>query len=687
MINKILDKYMPFFSLVIAFALCNIIIADDNPVKQNSFAWSLSSGLQNIGTTVSVDEIQVELGTAFGPNLSTGILCLSEAIQISDDSLLTNILLDIGLKADCYNIGKQVWSKAVAREFLRTKILYAIAETNLVLMQGGWSSPATRTEWGIVKTINFNGKISGKTQIGSAAQKSTPEKIIILSVADTSVSPIVLRDAILKNAIKQLDKSILLQDSSKGIISGCDLINFIADRTHINPFCPKCKQNSYRCIYQIFKVIYNDLGAGVRYLNLISQHCPDYEKKEISDAALQLTAGRNLLNSYLDENKLKSIMADRNKQAEMGETIRKLKYNLNKAAISLAGVCNEEIENTDINVNSADWSAKREECKIVRSLPQFSRLNGLPDTFFISATMAAEILGINTSVEWLIALSGSPFKFLIDSNTFTYVSDLSTGYDCMERYLTAAGLVPVFYTFSNGMSSDTGNMIRKEIVESIDRSAPSIISAPDISNEWGIITGYKDYGLSFLCRLPTDSNYFFSVMRTIPDITITIRRKKTLPKIHSQIKGALKQLILLHSQTNFSKYLSGNSALRLWINKCLYYSNGKIMPSLEFAQKNQLLWIALRDNLRKSYRFLDMIMNVTPELVVPLSQARRLYLQAVDLLNLTYADGFVLKKKEGVIYPIDWSTEKSKKQIETLEKVEKLIDEANPHLEFAVKQL
>ena len=301
--------------------------------------------------------------------------------------------------------------------------------------------------------------------------------------------------------------------------------------------------------------------------------------------------------------------------------------------------------------------------------------------------MAAGIVGVKKPVEWLIGVSGYPFKFLINTNTFTYISDLSTGYDCMGKYITGAGLVPTFYTFDINMSPGTGNMIRKEIVGNIDKSAPSIISLSETNDQWGIITGYKDYGLNFLCRLPSDSNYFFSVVKAIPSTTITVRKKKEQPSMRSQVKDILKQLLLLQGQTNFSEYLSGDSALELWINKCLYYSNKNIMPPLAFAQQNQLLWIALRDNLRKTYKLLDIVMETAPEIDVPLSKARGLYLEAVNELNITYADDVVLKDENKVIYPIDWKGEKSRKQIQALEKVRNSINEASQHVETAVKQL
>ena len=40
-----------------------------------------------------------------------------------------------------------------------------------------------------------------------------------------------------------------------------------------------------------------------------------------------------------------------------------------------------------------------------------------------------------------------------------------------------------------------------------------------------------------------------------------------------------------------------------------------------------------------------------------------------------------------MIYPIDWNGEKSGKQIQALEKVRNLINEASQHVETAVKQL
>jgi len=691
MINKTFKILTLSFLLVNTFFLCNSSIANDNLKikndKLNSFAWSISSGLQNIGVTISVVNVQACLGTAFSPNLSTKFLCLSEGIEAGDENALTNILIGVGLKEKRFNIGKKTWSKAIARQFIRTKILYALAETNIVLMQGGWKSPAGKMDWGVINSIDFNGKLSGRTQWGELPQESSPKKIIILSISDSSDSPEAFRNKILKNAISQLNKSIILQNSSSTLLTGYDLANYIADMSHRTPFCSKCKSKSYICMHKILNVLYNNLGAGALYLNTIAKYCPDYEKKEITKAAEKLATGRERLSPFLNLNEMKSIMSDRKKQAEMGEAIRKLKDTLSDAAHLIAIACNEEVENKSAILNVADWSSEREEHKIVRSLPRFNKLRGLNNTFFTSATMASGIVGVKKPVEWLIGVSGYPFKFLIDSNTFNYVSDLSTGYDCMEKYIIGAGLVPTFYTFDINMSPETGNMIRKKIVENIDDSAPAIISLSATNDQWGIITGYKDYGLNFLCRLPSDSNYYFSVIQAIPSTTITVRRKKDQPSMRSQVKDILRQIILLQGQTNFSEYLSGDLALELWINKCRNYSNKNIMPTLEFAQQNQLLWIALRDNLRKTYKILDIAMETMPLIDVPLSKARSLYLAAVDELNLTYADDIVLKDKNDVIYPVDWNGEKSKKQIQVLEKVRNLINEANNHVETAVKQL
>jgi len=681
-----------FFAFVIAFTLYNITAFATYNLKAqndkvNSFAWSIDSQLKNIGTTVSLDKIHAYIGTAFSPNLSTGILCLSEAIQADDDAMLTNFLSGVGLKEDRFDIGKKVWSRAIARQFIRKKIRYALAETNIVLMQGGWKSPAGEMDWGIINSIDFNGKLSGETQHGDLPQELSPKKIIILRVNNSSVSPGLFRDQVLRNAVKQLNNSILLQDTTEEILTGYDMINHIADIIHRTPFCPQCKQKSYICLHKILKLIYDDLGSGIRYLNLIEQQCPEYQKKDIVEAANQLVEIRNQIIPFLNLDNLKIIMHDRNRQADMGEVIRQSANHFDKAAKFLAKACNEEIESINVNPVLAEQTAKRDERKLVRTLPLFSRIIGLSNSFFISSTLAAGILGHSAPVKWLIGVSGYPFKFLIESNSFTYVSDLSTGYDSMKRYLNAAGLVPVFYTFGNEISSSAENEVRKEIIKTIDTSAPVIISVPGSENQWGIITGYKDHGSRFYCRLPLDSNYFFSAVSKIPRYTITLKKKKEKPSMHSQTKGALNQMLLLHSQTNFSNYSSGISALNLWIDKCSYYSDGNFMPPLDFARQNQLLWIALRDNLRSTYRFLDIIITVAPELTAPINEARNLYLESVNLMNLTYEDGDVLKKKDGVVYPIDWLGKKSKKQIQTLGKVKDKINTANEHIRLAIKQL
>ena len=461
---------------------------DDKSI--NSFAYALNFGLKNIGVETTVDEIQADIGTAFSPTPLSSASCISKSIQQTEDFTLTNLLLNIGLKENRYYVGEKVWSSAIARQFLRTTVRDALLATNIVLVRGGWEPPAGKMDWGVVESIDGKEMFNGETRWGKMAQKSAPEKIIIFSMKNESLIPRFSVENVLKAGARRLNKSIFLQVKKSKLLSGCDLIDFIANRLHRKPFCSVCKGKSYICFLIIVKTLYNDFGNGSIFLNNLSKTVPDYMKSEIKKAAEQLASARDLLSPYLDENDLKKIMRDRKAQAKMAENFRKLKINLTEAAKNIALACSEEVVDVAAGDETTMYVSKYESKKLVRSLPLFSRINGLRDTFFISATIAAQMLGIERPVEWLEGVSGYCFRFLIDTNTFTLVTDISDGYDCMESYLRSEGLVPAFNSFDIEMPAAAESMIRKDIIETINKHAPIIISAPGTTGKWGVITGY-----------------------------------------------------------------------------------------------------------------------------------------------------------------------------------------------------
>jgi len=680
-----MNKIFIFGFLINSLAFAAISVSDN---KINSFARALNTGLKNIGVIMPQEELQAYIGSAFSPNSSTSAPCISGSIQLTEDYTLTNLLLGAGLKETRFYVGKKVWSSAIARQFLKSTVRDALIQTNIVLMRGGWRAPAGNLDWGVVESMDGKERFIGRTTWGEAVQEGAPEKFIILTPINESVAPMLLREKILKTAVAKLNKSILLNKSPGGLlICGAELIDNIADRLHRKPYCRVCNSKSYICLYKSLKTFYDDLGAGANYLSELSKHSPDYMKNEIAAAAVQLAEARDLFSPYLNLEKLEKIMRDRRAQAKMAEKIRKIKYKLTEAARALALATNEEVIDADLQQDLNISLSKREEKRLARTLPLFSRINGLNNTFFLSATMAAEMLGVEKPVAWLKGVSGYSLRFLIDTNSFTFITDISDGYDCMERYIRAAGLIPIFNSFDVAMPVAAENLIRKEIIDSIDKSAPVIISAPGTTGKWGVITGYTDYGMKFLCRLPYDTNYFFSEIQEIPDITISLRKNKNAPTTRSQVKSALRQLVLLSINTNFSEFASGAAAINLWIDKCYFYAKNKQMPSLHFAEQNEILWLGLRDKLRNSYNFLDLLAEAAPQAEAPMTAARNLYVKAVELMNFTYADGNVLKEKNGTVFPKDWHINGSVKQMETLEKVKKLIDESNSHIILALKQL
>ena len=154
----------------------------------------------------------------------------------------------------------------------------------------------------------------------------------------------------------------------------------------------------------------------------------------------------------------------------------------------------------------------------------------------------------------------------------------------------------------------------------------------------------------------------------------------------SQVTFALNQLLLLSESTNFSEFVSGSAAIDYWIRQCDYYRKNNIEPDIAFAEKNEMLWLSLRDKLRNTYKFLDLVIVQAPEIAPPLTVARNTYVQAVEQMNFTYADGNILRVKNGKILPENWKTIGIIKQIETLKKIESLIHDANLNIKTALKQ-
>ena len=707
MIKKFKSHMILVISVFITISLTPLLLAENNTVSNNSwvnsFEWSLHAGLEYAGVTSSTDEIRATLGTLFSPVIMKEPPCVSSSIKLSEELMISNILLSFGLNIEEYKIGKKIWSSAVARQFLKTKIRYALAETNVVLIQGKWKPKSQNTEWGIITSIDFNGTTSGITPWGDMSYTTTPRKILILSPANYSLSPHLFRENILQTACSNLDGNKSLQK----LISGIALINYIADTAHRTPYCEKCKNKSPECMYSALKIIRDNLSTGSRYLQKISEQYDNNEKRTLISAVNELLAGCDVLNALIDLKKIREDMSEKQLQAELGEEIRRVNNYLARAIQyinEIAGTPIDDLTGFALSVDNIQqtvsalsnettktlkyqslWSSARESKQLVNKLPLYSRLRGINNSFLTSVGLAAEIAGISKRVEWIAGISGFPFRFLIETNLFVGTADFFTGYDCSTKAFNAAGLKPIYYISDGTYPDSVKNMIRKAIVNSINSEIPVVIRDPASDDEWGLIVGYKNYGLSFMCRLPGDSNSNLSTVYAIPKTSVTFYKSFIKTDRRAQIKNALKQLLLLHSNTNFNSYVSGTAALDYWINECEYYSKRGIMPPLDFADQNYKLWISLRDNLRSTYRFLDLVMFYVPELTAPLNEARSSYLNAVDLLNDAVATGRVLKNESGTYEPLDWMGVKDKQQINTLKQVKILIENTNEHISFALK--
>ncbi len=654
----------------------------------DSFTWCLHTGLERFGVTTSYDTVRAYLGTAFSPAMVTGRLCLSSAFRAGTAAFPHNAFRGLGLHAERLPVGPAAWSRAVVRRYMRTRIRESLAATNLVLLQGGWELPAGCLDWGIVQSVDSDGAVVGTTPGGIANQRFAPASLLVLSVTNVSCAPRAQERRVLDDAARRLRSETGSAACPGGVLTGVAAIDYLADCAHRRPFCLACGKASAVCVTKLMRKLHGDMNSGVCYLNAIAPDYPAKKRQALLAAASEISAVRDEIAPYTNLARVRREFANGETQAAFGEKVRGLNKRFVRAAEMLAIVCDaRRVGDTPSTMEGGARVSERKTMKLVGSLPLFRDLDDGGRTFLCSALLAAQAVGVEELPEWLKGSCGVAFRFLIETNAFSVPDGITQGFDCGEALIQAIGFTPVYYSCNMAAPTSVRDMVRREMVASLDAGLPLIVSESATTGRWGLVVGYDDFGRDFICRMPSDTNAPLRVIQEVPRRVIALGERRPALDTKTQVRGVLRRLVALSEKTNLASYASGRAAIDFWIERCKPYARRALLPTHHFARQNEALWLALRDSRRDTYRYLDAVMRRMPKLAAPLDQARTIYVKQVNMLNHALADGLVLGVKDGVALPMGWSPGKCKKQIDVLKRLNKMDEAALSHVRFALEQL
>jgi len=654
---------MKILIFIILLGCANLFAGRPN---KSSFVWALKNGMEKIGLNISYDQISVYMGTAFAAAIDTNQLCFFAGAEKADEVFFENFLENTGLNCKQVVMTPKLWNRAMIRQYFRGLIKESIANTNLVLVKGGWEFPLLTTDWAIVNSVRKDGSLLGIIKGKSVIQDSVPEKLIIISATNTYVlrkQPQILLEAainLLKNENKEINECVL---------TGTAAIDIFANNSHRKPFCLKCKKASAVCAKNFLYKYYNELKSGVNYLHSLAKSEP-----VLSNSVDELTAICGKIKT------MRFSFSNVKEQAVFGEKIRALNLHQIHAANYLSMFCGKS---NKIKEKFPEFYRDNESKFLAQSLPLFSNIKDGNNSFFCSTLIASQLAGIKKNRSWIKGCYGAPFKFLINKKSCMPPVDNTQGIDCSGKLFAALGYDHLRYHCGPTLAGNPeSKYLRQKIKKSINRGFPLIVS---YSNGWGVMVGFV--GNKFICRMPDDSNMIFNVKHDIPVEFFEFGEKTSENSNKNQIKNILMDVVDMNQNTNYGSFVSGAPGFQFWIDKCNFYLIKNIYPLDEFAIANNKLWLKLIDDRRDAYKALALFIEEVPELAIVLGFVRKIYIKQVNLLNYAYADNIVLDFKNGIFTKPDWLPEKCKKQIEILKKVKKLEEEALLHLKVAVRQI
>ncbi|NLF39656.1 hypothetical protein GX586_09440 [bacterium] len=673
-----------------AFSVCGMAhgagaLPADEDSRPRSLTWCLSTGLEQLGITASCDSVDAHLGSVFSLGAVTGDVCLSRAVDVMSEPFLTNLLDAFGLSAARFPFTEAAWTRAVVRQFFRSRIAGALIETNLAVVRGGWGAPAGLGEWGVATAMDETGQIDGAVRDGAARHKLRPDELIIFSRAASPAPVETARIGAIAALVRVLRNQLRNGEGSRAGAAGVEAFERVCDRAHHVPACPACGDASRICLYAALTQIGRDARSLARYLESMRGDCTVEQRDHLLAAVAELDGLRRGIDRLAEPEAMRTAFASPTAQAAWAEKLRGLRAHFWHAANALAAVAGIPVRDPVVH-RPALIRKDAFERRIMRILPLYQDLRDGSMPLLCSAAIALQFMGSDETPEWLKSMGGATMRFLVDTNTFAPVAESDDDAGQGDAIFRAGGYAARRFLCGPGDPQRVRDAMLFIIADAIDLRKPVLMRGLMATNDWGVIVGYERYGRSIICRTPYDTTSAFRVTNGLPREVVVLEPAVALSAAE-QLRRTLARAVAFARTNEIDGRLSGLAALTAWHGQCTRLGALEMPPAPAFARNNAALWAGLRDMRRETYAFLDTACARIPIVAIPLSNARNAYVKEVNILGDALADGRVLRLVNGVPTPPTWHLEQWVDQCKALEAVIALEKEALSHIEIALKQL
>ena len=279
-------------------------------------------------------------------------------------------------------------------------------------------------------------------------------------------------------------------------------------------------------------------------------------------------------------------------------------------------------------------------------------------TFIGSLNACLNYVGEKTTYPYLMGVSGAAF-----ATRFHPAWSASSADAALDDRHASFALAAVGYSYS---WSDGG---REAVVRGIDAGVPVVAAGLSRSNHWGLVTGYRFDGESFLCRWYGDESDDYSASDKVPSNALVLLRRREAPSIVRGARDSVARAVGFargDTEPKDAGYAAGFAAMDAWIealrSRRLRSMSGKDLEST--ATVNAWLFNSLIDARYAAVTYLNWVATVAKgDARASCAEAASLYGQEVDVLKEARA---CVRYPQNVASGPKWSVEMRACQAEAL---------------------
>ena len=630
------------FGLVAALCLAHLLRAAD-AFQAGSFTRCLRNALQQFGVASSAPELRLHMLLPFGPALATNAVCVEQACLAAEPLQLAHLAEAYGVCAEYLALKPAAWNNVIARRYTRERMQHTLDNGGVVMAEGEWDIGGPLRAWGLLTDVSGS-ILSGAVDRIPATLPSSPLALVLLTPTNCSLAPRALTRTLVRSAILHVHGTADFQQRS-AVLRGNDALLYLGFSAMRTPWCPACADASSRCISRVLQRWADDAVLVTSFLASVRTGLSAPRAALIDDASARYLALHTQMVVLARAAAATPRAQDGAAQYALGLHIAALAQLCSTAAVCMGRAL-------DVPVPAAFIARPRlppatsSERHVLRALPLFRDMQGGDDDFLCALYIVNYVIGTRDPMLWIKGLSGEPF--------FCPPAPTRNERTLAREIFLLAGYAPEFYFCETNAPPPALDMLRRVIIDAINRGAPVITRGLDQPRNWSVLVGYKDFGRILLARTPSDAKPDFYASPRLPTECIVPARE--LPRLTDRqlLQRTLRRVSSHYGSLSGLHGPHGIPALRRWHLDIREYAMIHEMPPSSFARDSGRNWLDWLNRRRDAYRFLQLAVRRVPDASSDVLYTINLLVQQVNALNAAQADKIVLHDVGGVIMPPDW---------------------------------